>query len=946
MQKNNHSRLIINSFFGIQIPVVLLRLFIFSLLLCILIIAGFIIYWALDETLSHNRRQMNAAAFNAQQLFIQRESLLNSITYSAVRNIDDTVTSATPEYLDGNNQLRTFPLSNNDEHYRWALILTERDLAEIGNTGAHLIYLSLNGGGSRALHGAGSICHAKTQSAAQRERLKGLERSLAQQLLEQPPVDRAFWAWVPNGSLKQVYLLRSIEQNGPKQDWLGLELSELGLILEPQQMHEGKFVLYDADGDVVLHSSSWDFPSSLARLQAAEDSFGLHWQGGLPDYIMLNKSVGNAGWRLVYYAPVTQLLQDTSFVIYATALVTLLLFALILFGARYIRLRLVEPAARHYSALADSVSLNQLFIEVAPVGLCLIRCDDGSLILSNTLAKRFLASLPELRETILQDIPEHSHSVEYQLPDGTFIQLTRAPTTYNDAAALLCCMNDVTEFKLAEQSLLQAKDLSDQSNREKTLFLSTLSHEIRTPMYGILGSLEMLRSAELSAEQVYYLEATQQASSVLMQTIDDTLEMSLIESGRLRLSIAPFSPVRLVEEVASSYSARARSKGLLLYVTLDPLTPEAVIGDGGRIRQILNNLVSNAIKFTDSGHVILRLYYVQGHEQKAQLRFQVVDSGPGIAPELHANLFKPYYRAPGWLSQNTSGTGLGLSICERLSFMMNGHLSTTSEPGLGSSFSLSLALELSDPTPSPQMPTLDVTPVYVRGDVPEVVQNLCQWLRQWGAQAFPYTTADNNSLPSRKSVLVEAFLGTLRPITWNGPRVIMHAPGMGPSPMVSNSWIARSFSFNNLREVVAQAQSGIASEMRLAPSVRRASTLQLKLLAVDDSPLALQVIDQQCTYLGNQIVTSSSAVDALKRADLLTFDAILTDVQMEDMNGLAFARNLREHGFEGPIIGITGELSSTLRNHCKLEGIRHLLIKPVPLDALYEVLQSVQGKVI
>ncbi|MGZ0782885.1 ATP-binding protein [Pseudomonas saponiphila] len=939
-----HFESLTSHFSGSHAPVILLRLFMYSLLFCILIIAGFVIHWSLNETLSNYRRQMNAAAFKAQQFFNQRENLLKAISSSVVRTSDDRLSSSTRHFLATNDQLRVLPFGHAGSS-PWALVLTARDLIEVDNTRSQLLYMAPEQDLVSTLYqppGRKPISSSEDASAA--PWLKQLDLRTAQNLLTQHPGARTLWYWTGADGSKQVYLLRPVDEQHASEGWLGLELTEADLALDPLELHQGKYLLYDAEGALVLHSANWQVPVSLSHLPADADSFGLHRLGGLPDYIVLNLSVGNAGWRLVYYAPVSQLLQDSSGPLYSTLLVTLLLFAAIFLGARYIRLRLVEPAIRHYSALADSVSLNRRFIEVAPVGLCLMRRDNGRLILGNESGRRWLTSVPGLRERILGEPHGRVHAIDHALEDGTFIQLTCAPTGYNGVAAVLCCISDVTDFKVAEQSLRQAKRLSDQANREKTLFLSTLSHEIRTPMYGILGSLEMLRTTALSAQQSDYLEATQQASSALMRTINDTLDLSLIESGRLSLNHAPFSPIQLVEEVAFSYSARARSKGLRLYVTLDPNVAEHVRGDGERIRQILNNLVSNAIKFTESGHVVLRLHAQTPLGQAPGLRFQVVDSGPGIAPEFQANLFEPYYRVPNWLEQKTSGTGLGLAICQRLARMMQGQLTAVSEPGLGSSFSFSLALEPCSAAPAPDLPRLGLTPVYVRGDVQEVNLNLCHWLRRWGALAIPYV-ADRDP-PSHKAVLVEAFLGPSRPVAWSGPRVIMHAPGMGPPRrQASDSWIARTFSLDSLRNAVAQAQSGIVAERCFASPEALAPSLDLKLLAVDDSPLSLQVIVQQGRYLGNHMEACDCATDALKRNDLLSFDAVLTDLQMEHMDGLSFARTLRKSGFRGPIIGITGELSPVLRSRCEAAGIRQLLIKPVPLDALSEVLQSIKRKV-
>lgn len=929
-----------NSFPGLRIPVTLLRFLTISLSSCFIIIASFIIYWSLADTLSNYRRQMNDAAFKAQYYVTQQDSLLKSISSSVVRITRNKPALHAPQSSSTYGQLRQVSLGNNSSNYHATLILTEREVIEIDSSDSKLIYLPPHENLMQELNASDEL-HLNLSAS---NTFKGQwDQSAAHTLLNQHRGPNALWLSATSENLKHIYLLRTVNNFDASDGWLGLEVNQFEQAFIPSNLHQGRYTLYDTSGSLVLHSSFWQVPEELTQFQASQDTFNVMWKHGLPTYVSLNKSVGSAGWRLVYYIPATQLLNDTLFPVYITTLSTILLFIATFLGARYIRLHLVEPVANYHRALTESVSLNSRIIEIAPVGVCLIRCDEGSVILSNESARQWLDSVPLLREQILGACHDDIISMEHELPDGRFIQLTCVTTGYDDTAAILCCINDVTDFKRAEQSMLLAKNLSDQASDEKTLFLSTLSHEIRTPMYGILGSLEMLRTTQLDIQQNDYLEASQQASSALMRTINDSLDMTLIESGRLVLSHESFSPTDLVEEVAFNYSARARSKGLTLYIILDPNTPGKVTGDRGHIRQILNNLVSNAIKFTESGHVILRLHCEHMAEDNWQLGFQVVDTGPGIAPEFHKSIFEPYYRVPGRISQNTSGTGLGLAICARLADRMCGSLSVFSERGLGSSFNLNLTFAHCYSAQKTAGLCPEAKTIYVYGDVPEVVENLCHWLRRWGYMAAPYTR--HNGTPSSKSVLVEVFFGVAKPVSWDGPRVIMHAVGTHHSQLPSNSWVARIFSLDSLRDVVAQAQAGIVTETRFSSHSNLALKMNLKLLTVDDSPLALDVILQQARYLGNDVVAIANPIDALARIDLLSFDAVLTDLQMHHMDGLSFARALREQGFEGPIIGITGEKSPELRAYCESVGIRPLLVKPVPLDALSEVLQTVKGKV-
>ena len=190
---------------------------------------------------------------------------------------------------------------------------------------------------------------------------------------------------------------------------------------------------------------------------------------------------------------------------------------------------------------------------------------------------------------------------------------------------------DLSSLRRAEQSLLQAKRDAEAANQAKTVFLTTMSHEIRTPLYGILGTLELFSLTPVSRQQAQYLEAVQQSSATLLRTINDTLDLSRIEAGHAALQCAPFSPVELLTGVVASFAARAQEKGLQTYAVADPGTPAAVIGDATRIRQILDNLVSNAIKFTDSGRIVLRLKVASSSDEDVCLGFQVADTGAGLS---------------------------------------------------------------------------------------------------------------------------------------------------------------------------------------------------------------------------------------------------------------------------------------------------------------------------
>ncbi|WP_275627493.1 response regulator [Pseudomonas sp. 273] len=901
----------------------LLRLLSGTLLLCLLCTLAFALNMAFNHEVSIRRREMNAAMYEAQLFFTQRESLL--------------------DYL-GRGLLplaaRAFPLGGSDEQApvlrslpgtAEGLLLFPGDLAELREKRLGLLHVvpgaapqvgRLNDAGHPEAPVPASVLDA----------------------LSQLPVDgahaQAHWLADPDDPLGRLFLFERLRSG-----WLGLEIRGDDLDAALRVPGAGEYLLMDQQHRAIFSSTAKDEDAEAFRALWSGDSFDFIGFGPLPLQVALLKHLGASSWALVYHQGIGQLLAALWLpMLLATTLACSAALALQRLGRR-IDQRLMRPAQQRLEALKDSEAFSRAVIRAAPVALCVLRRADASVVLQNLQAEQWLGDgqvIPrDSGRWIAQAFATGQPGCEeLSAGAGRHLYLSYTPTRYKGEDVLFCAFSDISVRKQAEAALSRAKQLADAANTAKTLFLATMSHEIRTPLYGVLGTLELLGRTALDPQQTGYLEAIQRSSATLLQLISDVLDVSKIEAGQLVVEPVEFSPLELTEEVVQSYAGTARAKGLQLLCCIDPQLPLRVSGDAVRIRQILNNLLSNALKFTDNGRVLVRVRQDAEEGRRLTLSWQVIDSGSGIASEEQGRLFEPFYQVGGSARQ-AGGTGLGLSICRSLTRLLHGRLGVVSDLGLGSSFTLSLPLERVSAVP--EVPLLAAAPVLVQSPMRELGEALCGWIGRWGAlarMATPQALAEAGA----ESVLVDVCLHgppTLPTENWPGCRVLLSPEGHLQPSRQGCDWVVGLHSLAALNRALGLAQgcvSGNAQRERLPVAARDLEGLRV--LVVEDNRINQLILRDQLEALGCRVELAGNGQEAMQRWRAESFDVVLTDLNMPRMDGYQLATELRLRGCQRPIIGATANAMREERERCLAAGMDECLLKPVDLDTLYRCLAA------
>ena len=506
--------------------------------------------------------------------------------------------------------------------------------------------------------------------------------------------------------------------------------------------------------------------------------------------------------------------------------------------------------------------------------------------------------------------------------------------------------------QLARQAaeLAIARESAERAARLKGAFLATMSHEIRTPMNGVLGMVSLLDGTKLSEEQREYLETIRVSGESLLEIINEVLDYSKTEAGKTAFASTPFDLARCCEEAADMLASKAAAKRLDLSVFISPSCPLELRGDPGRLRQVLVNLIGNALKFTEAGRVSVRVEPVR--ESPGLLRFEVRDTGIGIEKTVLPNLFQPFTQADSASTRRFGGTGLGLAISKQIVEAAGGRIGASSEPGRGATFWFELELPvLREAKPESAAP-LNGAGVVILARAPGLRETLDLYFSSWGAETLTADSVDQaaeaiDRYDRFRLVVADAgapfgySIAELGDLARERPNLRLAVASLPGAREIDE---ARTRNMEVLYKPIkrgrvlswATNQSPRREENGRAPA---RPVNSLRVLVAEDNPVNQKISLKMLERLGHDAALAVNGREALKRARSEPFDLILMDCQMPEMDGYQAARELRRISNSPPIVALTANALEGDRQRCLDSGMDDYLPKPIDLAALAAALE-------
>jgi len=595
------------------------------------------------------------------------------------------------------------------------------------------------------------------------------------------------------------------------------------------------------------------------------------------------------------------------------------------------------------------------------------------------IGSRFALAVLEQGDTALEPDGTRIHDQKIAGPLGPRWIAWREGLVRSDAgqpAEMQCVGRDVTGRTETERALAEARDQADAANRAKSRFLAMASHEIRTPLNGIIGMSGLLLDTPLTPEQMTYAKAVKTSGDALLSLIEELLDYSKIEAGKIDLEHRPFALAALIEDITELLAPRAQARKLEIAAYVDERLPMEVVGDSARLRQVLLNLAGNAIKFTSSGGVAL---IVEPGIWPNEISFLVRDTGIGIAPEARERIFREFEQADERIARSYGGTGLGLSISERIVKRMGGRITLESQPGLGSTFEVSVPLAASDGNGSEQkaFAAPDLTGQSIMLVTPQSIEAslVARRLQRWGGQTCMVSdiAVAQALLPERSwhALLIDRALGAEEVEVLGEAarvhatqRIVMFTPAARHELQLSSaaSSAFTGYLIKPLRAASLAARLTMAPEV-LAPNLAADALIEvadqaeapaiapargLSVLVAEDNEINALLMRSLLTRLGHHAVITTNGEEALeswlaaKSADT-PYDLVLMDIQMPQLDGIETTKRIRareagQPGRQTPILALTANTLVEDRYACFEAGMDGFLIKPLDREKLADAL--------